>query len=164
MNTDDRLHLFCKIKYSSALQNGVNTPHWNIHFNQPACRLFPPYSVPQDIKSSLVWLSSLLPKFKNFQFLWNKCFCFLKPTNAFLTICKKNLYIILVNPQIRICQLSAFFIPNSSIFLLFSHAKVYFLSSRVLHNTTALSIEVATLMYWWPISLTNSSLFLRGGL
>lgn len=117
MNTDDRLHLFLQDKYSSALQNGVNTPHWNIHLNQPTCRLFPPYSVPQDIKYSLVWLSPLLPKFKNFQFLWNKCLCFLKPANTFLIICKKNLNITLVNLQIRIFQLSAFFMPNFSIFL-----------------------------------------------
>lgn len=48
----------------------------------------------------------------------------------------KNLYLTLVNPQIRICQLSAFFIPYFSIFLLsFSMQKyISYLAEYLMHN------------------------------
>lgn len=82
----------------------------------------------------------------------------------------KKLYIGLVNLQTTICQLSPVFTANFSfsIFLLSFPTQKYisclgkcFLA---LARTTALAIEVSTLMYLWSVSLTNCTFFPRAGL
>lgn len=62
----------------------------------------------------------------------------------------KNLYIVLINLQMTICQLSPFFISNFSFSILllsFPMQKYITCLAKCFLATTALAIEVATLMY-----------------